>query len=240
MTYPPGHEYGQQPGQGHGGYPQSGGFAAYGGQYGYQPGSEYGQAGQPQYGQAPYGQAPYGQPVYAQTPYGQPGYGRPPYGQPPQGGPGSGGSQQSGGKSGLVVGLSAGGFVVVALTIFFVTAFAVPGFLRDDSGQAVAGTTEPKLDRTDAVAVRDAFLNRINRGDAASAVALLCEPNLYGDDVREAVGGRARLVATDGSVYDDFASWSLTGTIAGKSVEGNLFAEIKSGTNFCITGISVR
>lgn len=269
MSYPPGHEYGQQPGQGHGGYPQSGGFPAYGGQYGYpaqqpDPYAQAGQFGQDPYGyapqgQSPYGQAPYGQAPYGQSPYGHPPYGQPPYGQAPQ-------PSGSGNRTGLVVGLSAGG-VVLALTVFFVTAFAVPGFLRDDSGDsgpAVAvGESTPSSDsnesgqsgsgqggsgqggsvgtpdRTDPVQVRDAFLNRVNGGKAASAVALLCEPELYGDNVREAVSEDARLEVGEGSVYDDFASWPLSGNVGGKSVSGTLYAEIKSGTDFCITSITM-
>lgn len=261
MSYPPGHEYGQQPGQGYGGYPQSGGFPAYGGQYGYpaqqpDPYAQAGQFGPDPYGYAPQGQAPYGQAPYGQAPYGQAAYGQPPYGQPPYGQPPQ--PAGSGNRTGLVVGLSAGG-IVLALTVFFVTAFAVPGFLRDDSGDSgptvavgetttgsgdsggsgQGGSVDGSVDRTDPVQVRDAFLNRVNGGSAASAVALLCEPELYGDNVREAVSEDAHLEVGEGSVYDDFASWPLSGNVGGKSVSGTLYAEIKSGTDFCITSITM-
>lgn len=128
MTYPPQppnqpDPYGQQPdpyGQGQGGHygwqPPSGGA----GQHGVGP-DPYGQGGQ--YGaQPPYGG--FGQGGYPQGGYPQGGF--PPGGQYPPG-PGSG-APPGKKRTGLWVGLGAGGVGVLALAAVLITGFVAPGF----------------------------------------------------------------------------------------------------------------
>jgi Domain of unknown function (DUF4333) len=88
-----------------------------------EPGQAYGppQQSAPPYGQQPYGQPQYGQPQYG-PPYGQPQqpYGAPQYGQQPYGAPGGGfGPPAAPAKSrvGLIVGVTAGILVLIALVV---------------------------------------------------------------------------------------------------------------------------
>jgi hypothetical protein len=88
-----------------------------------EPGPAY---GPPQQSAPPYGQQPYGQPQYGppygqpQQPYGAPQYGQQPYGQQPYGAPGGGfGPPAAPAKSrvGLIVGVTAGILVLIALVV---------------------------------------------------------------------------------------------------------------------------
>ncbi|MBB3666258.1 MULTISPECIES: hypothetical protein [Prauserella salsuginis group] len=140
MTYPP-----QQPGQP--GQPDP---------YGQQPG-QYGQPGPQQYGQQPPHPGPYGQQdPYGQQPYGQPyggqQFGQQPYGAHP-GGPGGPGGEPPKKKTGLIVGISLGGVVLLA-GVFAFLAWVAPGFLLDDeddsgdSGQNASPATSQSSEPT--------------------------------------------------------------------------------------------
>lgn len=181
-------------------YGQPGG--GYGDPYGQQPGGGYGDP----YGQPSGPPAPYGQPSGPPAGYGpQPGYGQPAYGAPgypPQQPPKSS-------KTGLIIGLVGGGFVVLLLCVVGLF-FLIPGGSTSSPTAAVEG-----------------YLNAAKDQDTSEAKDYVCE-KLINDSSYNGFGGND---FGDGQDVEVELSWS---NIQEKSRDGDK-AEVSADIDMKIT-----
>ncbi|RSM34718.1 hypothetical protein DMA12_47205 [Amycolatopsis balhimycina DSM 5908] len=150
--------------------------------------------------------------------------------------------------------IAVGAAVVVVLALVGVTGFVTPGFFlsKDNTAAAPQPSTSanPSAPKTkpstsgggsDAKAVLQGFIDKLNAGDNAGAVALGCANSKRLLDSWLRTFLKPPLQLRLGEVPDDeyLAEGQVTGTAAGKPVKGTLSATNFDEKGFCISTMLV-
>ncbi|MCR6486639.1 hypothetical protein M8542_27800 [Amycolatopsis sp. OK19-0408] len=158
---------------------------------------------------------------------------------PPQQNPGYPQPPKKG--NGLLIGLLAGGGGLLLVLIFVITAFVAPGFLVSPDRPSGPAGEGPPLDLNSGSVAAGKFILAVLGDDEAEGREAACgsAEGIVADAVRTLGSRNAHLTA--GSPIQAAANEirvPLSGTIAGKSVHGELRV-LRLQENYCISAVTM-